>query len=163
MGEVFRARLRQFPALVNCCTIDWFSEWPPDALQSVAMRCLSDLPELDVTDAVLDGLVRDHLLLFSPLGKLADRAVYFACVSFLIFFYFRTIFSESTGWIFTIFSPNDRYLCDCEQSGPLFMIPQGTLPWQPILLQNFCICVHSAEQRLKMACNIAILIPIYLI
>jgi dynein heavy chain len=24
IGEVFRARLRQFPALVNCCTIDWY-------------------------------------------------------------------------------------------------------------------------------------------
>jgi len=57
MGEVFRARLRQFPALVNCCTIDWFSEWPPDALQSVALRFLSDLPDLDASDAVLDGLV----------------------------------------------------------------------------------------------------------
>ena len=58
MGEVFRARLRQFPALVNCCTIDWFSAWPPDALQSVAMRFLSDLPDLDASNAVLDGLVR---------------------------------------------------------------------------------------------------------
>jgi len=58
MGEVFRARLRQFPALVNCCTIDWFSAWPADALQNVAMRFLSDLPELDATDQVLDGLVR---------------------------------------------------------------------------------------------------------
>jgi len=61
MGEVFRARLRQFPALVNCCTIDWFSEWPPDALQSVAMRFLSDLPDLDAFDIILDGLVCKRL------------------------------------------------------------------------------------------------------
>ena len=24
IGEAFRTRLRKFPALVNCCTIDWF-------------------------------------------------------------------------------------------------------------------------------------------
>lgn len=24
IGEAFRNRLRQFPSLVNCCTIDWF-------------------------------------------------------------------------------------------------------------------------------------------
>ena len=36
LGEAFRRRLRMFPALVNCCTIDWFREWPLDALQSVA-------------------------------------------------------------------------------------------------------------------------------
>ena len=47
IGEVFRARLRQFPALVNCCTIDWFSPWPQEALQSVAWRFLGDLVDLD--------------------------------------------------------------------------------------------------------------------
>lgn len=35
LGEVFRARLRKFPSLVNCCTIDWFSEWPEEALLGV--------------------------------------------------------------------------------------------------------------------------------
>jgi len=57
MGEVFRSRLRQFPALVNCCTIDWFSEWPSDALRSVAMRSLEELPELDINDTVFNGVV----------------------------------------------------------------------------------------------------------
>lgn len=35
LGEVFRARLRMFPSLVNNCTIDWFSEWPEEALLGV--------------------------------------------------------------------------------------------------------------------------------
>jgi len=35
LGEIFRRRLRMFPSLVNCCTIDWFSEWPEEALIGV--------------------------------------------------------------------------------------------------------------------------------
>ncbi|PVD29059.1 hypothetical protein C0Q70_11656 [Pomacea canaliculata] len=57
LGEIFRARLRQFPALVNCCTIDWFSEWPADALKSVALRFLNDIPDLECTQEVMEGLV----------------------------------------------------------------------------------------------------------
>ena len=36
VGSTFRSRCRMFPSLVNCCTIDWFTEWPPEALLSVA-------------------------------------------------------------------------------------------------------------------------------
>lgn len=36
IGEAFRRRLRMFPSLVNCTTIDWFLAWPREALQSVA-------------------------------------------------------------------------------------------------------------------------------
>jgi dynein heavy chain len=42
LGDAFRNRLRKFPSLVNCCTIDWFSEWPEEALQSVAGRFLAN-------------------------------------------------------------------------------------------------------------------------
>lgn len=35
--------MRNFPSLVNCTTIDWFSEWPRDALDSVAKRFLADV------------------------------------------------------------------------------------------------------------------------
>uniref|UniRef100_A0A669QJL6 Dynein axonemal heavy chain 1 n=1 Tax=Phasianus colchicus TaxID=9054 RepID=A0A669QJL6_PHACC len=48
IGEVFRARLRQFPSLVNCCTIDWFNEWPAEALQCVAFSFLHENPHLGV-------------------------------------------------------------------------------------------------------------------
>ncbi|XP_069776188.1 dynein axonemal heavy chain 2 isoform X2 [Narcine bancroftii] len=40
IGDPFRNRVRQYPALVNCTTIDWFSEWPQDALLEVAERYL---------------------------------------------------------------------------------------------------------------------------
>ena len=36
IGSTLRTRLRMFPSLVNCCTIDWFDPWPKQALQMVA-------------------------------------------------------------------------------------------------------------------------------
>uniref|UniRef100_A0A8C4M1C9 Dynein axonemal heavy chain 1 n=1 Tax=Equus asinus TaxID=9793 RepID=A0A8C4M1C9_EQUAS len=58
IGEVFRARLRQFPSLVNCCTIDWFNEWPAEALESVATKFLNEIPELEATTEVIEGLIQ---------------------------------------------------------------------------------------------------------
>jgi dynein heavy chain, axonemal len=55
MGEPFRNRLRMFPALVNCTTIDWFSEWPDEALKSVALTSLRER-DMALGDA-LDGVV----------------------------------------------------------------------------------------------------------
>ena len=43
IGEAFRTRLRMFPALVNCCSIDWFRAWPPDALDAVASTFLEEV------------------------------------------------------------------------------------------------------------------------
>ena len=42
LGEIFRTRLLKFPSLVNCCTIDWFSNWPEEALLSVATGSVND-------------------------------------------------------------------------------------------------------------------------
>ncbi|KAB1264271.1 Dynein heavy chain 1; axonemal [Camelus dromedarius] len=52
IGEAFRARLRQFPSLVNCCTIDWFNEWPAEALESVATTFLNEIPELEASSKI---------------------------------------------------------------------------------------------------------------
>ncbi|XP_043498185.1 dynein axonemal heavy chain 7-like isoform X3 [Polistes fuscatus] len=43
IGDGFRNRIRKFPALVNCCTINWFQAWPEDALIAVATRFLSEV------------------------------------------------------------------------------------------------------------------------
>ncbi|EAR85626.2 dynein heavy chain (macronuclear) [Tetrahymena thermophila SB210] len=44
IGDAFRTRVRMFPSLVNCCTIDWFQEWPQDALLSVANKFTQNIP-----------------------------------------------------------------------------------------------------------------------
>ncbi len=54
IGESFRTRLRKFPSLVNCCTIDWFQPWPEDALEAVASRALE---EIDLSPEDLRGCI----------------------------------------------------------------------------------------------------------
>jgi len=49
IGASLRNRIRDFPSIVNCTTIDWFSEWPPDALEAVAEKFLG---EIEMSDEV---------------------------------------------------------------------------------------------------------------
>ncbi|KAI8438867.1 hypothetical protein MSG28_011209 [Choristoneura fumiferana] len=46
VGATLRVRSRKFPALINCTSINWFHEWPQEALVSVAMRFLEELSVL---------------------------------------------------------------------------------------------------------------------
>jgi dynein heavy chain len=43
VGDPFRNRLRQYPAFVNCTTIDWFTEWPKDALLEVGEKYMEEV------------------------------------------------------------------------------------------------------------------------
>jgi len=36
VGDQLRIRCRNFPSLVNCCTLDWFDNWPEEALRTVS-------------------------------------------------------------------------------------------------------------------------------
>uniref|UniRef100_A0A8C0W387 Dynein axonemal heavy chain 1 n=1 Tax=Castor canadensis TaxID=51338 RepID=A0A8C0W387_CASCN len=69
IGEVFRARLRQFPSLVNCCTIDWFNEWPAEALESVATRFLNEIPELECSSEIIEGLIQVCVYIHQSVSK----------------------------------------------------------------------------------------------
>ena len=61
VGDAFRSRLRMFPSLVNCCTIDWFSQWPQDALKSVATQFLA---EVDLSTPELRAACEDMCIEF---------------------------------------------------------------------------------------------------
>ncbi|XP_073827136.1 dynein heavy chain at 36C [Musca autumnalis] len=54
IGEALRIRIRKFPSIVNCCTIDWFQAWPEDALLAVSTRFLAqeDLTDLERRAAI---------------------------------------------------------------------------------------------------------------
>lgn len=56
VGSALRVRCRAFPSLINCCTIDWYMNWPREALQSVADRLLASvsLPSESVRTALVD-------------------------------------------------------------------------------------------------------------
>jgi dynein heavy chain len=62
VGDSFRNRCRMFPSLVNCCTIDWFDEWPKDALLSVSKKFLeyTDLGSDEMKEKISEMCVEIH-------------------------------------------------------------------------------------------------------
>jgi len=57
VGDALRLRCRNFPALINCTTIDWFHPWPETALISVASHLMSDMELPSGMDGVKEGLI----------------------------------------------------------------------------------------------------------
>ncbi|XP_013396327.1 dynein beta chain, ciliary isoform X2 [Lingula anatina] len=43
VGATIRVRARKFPAVVNCTCIDWFHDWPEEALVSVSARFMEEV------------------------------------------------------------------------------------------------------------------------
>lgn len=58
IGNEFRVRIRQYPALVNCTTIDWFKEWTEVALLEVANKylraCKLHVPIVELNEKVVE-------------------------------------------------------------------------------------------------------------
>jgi len=48
VGTTLRVRSRKFPAVTNCTAIDWFHEWPEEALVSVSRRFLEETEQVPV-------------------------------------------------------------------------------------------------------------------
>lgn len=62
IGEAFRNRLRMFPSLVNCCTIDWFKVWPEDALDMVSVKFLEEVEmEPEIKKSVIEMCKMFHI------------------------------------------------------------------------------------------------------
>ncbi|CAH1258196.1 DNAH17 [Branchiostoma lanceolatum] len=54
VGRTLRVRGRRFPAVVNCTSIDWFQDWPQEALESVSRRFIEEVDgiEPDVKNSI---------------------------------------------------------------------------------------------------------------
>jgi dynein heavy chain len=70
IGGAFRARLRSYPSLVNCCTIDWFLEWPKEALLAVGKQFMK---QVDLDPTVSAGVVRVMVQMHSGIYATTDR------------------------------------------------------------------------------------------
>ncbi|KAF7254360.1 Dynein heavy chain 6, axonemal [Varanus komodoensis] len=68
-GLVFRQRCRTYPAIVNCCTIDWYDAWPEEALCHVAKSyfrqddTLGDEVGVQLSASVHSVALKCHLLI----------------------------------------------------------------------------------------------------
>ncbi|XP_067910593.1 dynein axonemal heavy chain 10 isoform X5 [Heterodontus francisci] len=62
VGEILRRRCRNFPGLVNNTGIDWFLQWPPQALLAVAQSFLGKNPMIPTKhfENVIDHVVMVH-------------------------------------------------------------------------------------------------------
>jgi dynein heavy chain len=47
IGQAFKDYCKQYPALINNTTIDWFMGWPDEALTEVAMKFIGQLPDIE--------------------------------------------------------------------------------------------------------------------
>lgn len=71
IGDAFRNRLRQYPALINCTTIDWFREWPKEALLEVAYKYIKAV-DFVMTITGEEKTKRRESLLVSSQDKLRE-------------------------------------------------------------------------------------------
>ncbi|NXC72870.1 DYH9 protein, partial [Anhinga anhinga] len=54
VGSKLRMYSRRFPAIISCTVIDWFQEWPREALESVSLRFLQGTEAVE--DSVKDSI-----------------------------------------------------------------------------------------------------------
>eukprot|EP00698_Gefionella_okellyi_P021807 TRINITY_DN713_c0_g2_i1.p1 TRINITY_DN713_c0_g2~~TRINITY_DN713_c0_g2_i1.p1 ORF type:complete len:3408 (-),score=943.41 TRINITY_DN713_c0_g2_i1:2225-11140(-) len=88
VGVEFRNRLRLYPSLVNCCTIDYFNDWPEEALRNVAADTLREIFMHD--PKVLSALAELCTMIHTSVVKTAQaflqemgRRYYVTATSFL--------------------------------------------------------------------------------
>ncbi|XP_077110730.1 dynein axonemal heavy chain 9 isoform X2 [Ranitomeya variabilis] len=62
VGNKLRVRSRKFPAVVNCTAINWFHEWPQEALESVSLRFLQETENIEapVKDSISKFMAYVH-------------------------------------------------------------------------------------------------------
>ena len=76
VGSGFRNRCRQFPSIINCCTIDWYNPWPSEALYSVAYRQYQAFEIVLGIQEYLEAICQMSVAIHNSVSNASDR--YFA-------------------------------------------------------------------------------------
>ena len=71
VGDAMRNRCRKFPALTSCTAINWFFNWPAQALISVANRFLGDV-DLE-TDEISAACANHMAFVHESVGIAAEQ------------------------------------------------------------------------------------------
>mmetsp|Transcript_16431 Transcript_16431/g.11572 ORF Transcript_16431/g.11572 Transcript_16431/m.11572 type:complete len:402 (-) Transcript_16431:4049-5254(-) len=63
VGDLLRRRARMFPGLINCTSLDWFFDWPREALVGVADRFVKEIEFPDETfyDKISNHMAEVHI------------------------------------------------------------------------------------------------------
>lgn len=73
VGESLRKRIRQFPALVNCTTIDWYQLWSSEAIIEVAEQYLSQIHPVLLNGITIKNVSRKMVEIHKAAGQIAQQ------------------------------------------------------------------------------------------
>lgn len=117
IGDDLRNRVRKYPSIVNCCTIDWFEAWPADALLAVSSKYLADETLSDTERQVaIDMCIEFHTSTQTLCQRFYEKTqahVYVTPTSYLeLIRCFKSLLNEQRTKIRT---NRDRYVKGIEQ------------------------------------------------
>ncbi|XP_028903273.1 dynein heavy chain 14, axonemal isoform X3 [Ornithorhynchus anatinus] len=72
-GSNFRKNCRRYPALVSCCTIDWYEKWPEEALLNVANCHLRQKSFLDGRQNLIEVLAKTCVEIHNSITEMAQH------------------------------------------------------------------------------------------
>ncbi|XP_047529766.1 dynein axonemal heavy chain 3 [Vanessa atalanta] len=143
IGDSFRNRLRMFPSLINCCTIDWFTAWPTEALERVASMFIAKMEgvEEELRDACVQMCQLFHISVVDLSDRFYDeqrRKVYVTPTSYLeLIKAFQNLYSLKVD---QITRSRIRYETGLEQldfaAGQVAVMQQNLIDLQPLLVDT---------------------------
>jgi len=105
VGDAFRIRARMFPGLINCTTLDYFFDWPRQALVNVAQRFLGEIefPSEEIRDSIAENMATTHLSIAdanAEFKELERRHNYTTPTSYLeLINFYKSLLAQKQGKI----------------------------------------------------------------